>query len=291
MSACQERPFDRRRPVARPDAAQARRGLSEAAQHRPAVRRGRDLPQPFHPGCALRAGAGQPADQPVPDEPSGGAEHHPARQRASPTWRTSCGAAATTRPWSATPRPRPIRAPRRPTIRASSCWATSWTASTPVGAFEPYADAYFGWVASQGFKLPEIREDIWLPEGRSRGAGATARPARIPKELSDTAWFTERGLTYLRGRAGKPWFLHLGYYRPHPPFIALGALPCDVPAGGHAQGRCARRVAGGGGQAERAARLLCEQHQAGELLPGRQGPGLGDERGSRWRRCAPPIAA
>ena len=104
-----------------------------------------------------------------------------------------------------------------------------------VGAFEN-RDAYFGWVASQGFKLPEIREDIWLPEGRARRGGATARPARIPKELSDTAWFTERGLSYLRGRAGKPWFLHLGYYRPHPPFIALGALQCDVPAGGHAQG-------------------------------------------------------
>ena len=87
-----------------------------------------------------------------------------------------------------------------------------------VGAFEN-RDAYFGWVASQGFKLPEIREDIWLPEGDA-GSGATPRPARIPKELSDTAWFTERGLAYLRGRAGKPWFMHLGYYRPHPPFIA-----------------------------------------------------------------------
>src|SRR4029079_10214363 len=60
--------------------------------------------------------------------------------------------------------------------------------------------------------------------------GATANPAVIPKELSDTAWFTDRGLSYLQGigaRAGsagghgrKPWVLHLGYYRPHPPFIA-----------------------------------------------------------------------
>ena len=94
----------------------------------------------------------------------------------------------------------------------------------PVGAFEPYKDAYFGWVASQGYKLPENCEDIWLPEGRTpageQGSGATARPSCLPKELSDTAWFTERGLTYLRSRAGKPWFLHLGYYRPHPPFIA-----------------------------------------------------------------------
>lgn len=88
----------------------------------------------------------------------------------------------------------------------------------PVGAFEN-RDAYFGWVASQGFELPKVREDIWRPQGDSAG-GATAQAAVIPKELSDTAWFTERGLDYLRGRNGKPWFLHLGYYRPHPPFIA-----------------------------------------------------------------------
>jgi arylsulfatase A-like enzyme len=88
----------------------------------------------------------------------------------------------------------------------------------PVGAFEN-REAYFGWVEGQGFALPKNRDDIWLPQGASEG-GATAQPAVIPKELSDTAWFTERGLDYLRGRAGKPWFLHLGYYRPHPPFIA-----------------------------------------------------------------------
>jgi arylsulfatase A-like enzyme len=87
-----------------------------------------------------------------------------------------------------------------------------------VGAFEN-RDAYFGWVASQGFKLPKNRDDVWLPQGVSAG-GATAEPAVIPKELSDTAWFTERGMSYLHGHAGKPWFLHLGYYRPHPPFIA-----------------------------------------------------------------------
>ena len=88
----------------------------------------------------------------------------------------------------------------------------------PVGSFEN-RDAYFGWVASQGFKLPKQRDDIWLPQG-APGAGATSQPAMIPKELSDTAWFTERGLAYLHGHAGRPWFLHLGYYRPHPPFIA-----------------------------------------------------------------------
>ena len=89
-----------------------------------------------------------------------------------------------------------------------------------VGAFEPSMDGYFGWVAHHGFALPPRREDIWLPEGIDSVPGATDRPSRIPKEFSDTAFFTERALSYLKGRNGKPFFLHLGYYRPHPPFVA-----------------------------------------------------------------------
>lgn len=91
----------------------------------------------------------------------------------------------------------------------------------PVGTFEPHREAYFSWVEGHGFAMPADRDDIWRPEGALAGeAGATTRPARIPRALSDTAWFTERGLAYIRGRGAKPWFLHLGYYRPHPPFIA-----------------------------------------------------------------------
>jgi len=104
-----------------------------------------------------------------------------------------------------------------------------------VGAFEPHMDGYFGWVAQQGFPLPEEREDIWLPEGENTVPGATALPARIPSELSDSSYFTERALTYLKGRNGKPFFLHLGYYRPHPPFVATAPYhamyrPEDMPA-------------------------------------------------------------
>ncbi len=75
-------------------------------------------------------------------------------------------------------------------------------------------------MAQHGFALPEDREDIWLPEGEDSVPGATDRPARIPAALSDSAYFTERALSYLKGRDGKPFFLHLGYYRPHPPFVA-----------------------------------------------------------------------
>ncbi|NDB67632.1 MAG: DUF229 domain-containing protein [Methylocystaceae bacterium] len=89
-----------------------------------------------------------------------------------------------------------------------------------VGAFEPNMDAYFGWVAQKGFPIGSNRSDIWLPEGDGSIPGVTNRPSRIPKELSDSAFFTERALTYMKGRGGRPFFLHMGYYRPHPPFVA-----------------------------------------------------------------------
>jgi hypothetical protein len=82
-------------------------------------------------------------------------------------------------------------------------------------------ESYFAWLAAQGFVLPDNPWDIWLPrEARAGEIGATSQPSRIPAHLSDTQWFTDRGLEYLQGAAHKPWFLHLGYWRPHPPFIA-----------------------------------------------------------------------
>ncbi len=105
----------------------------------------------------------------------------------------------------------------------------------PVGEFGPDHDGYFGWLAQQGYKLPAQREDIWLPEGEDAVPGATNRPARLPAALSDSAYFTDRALAYLKGRHGKPFFLHLGYYRPHPPFVASAPYhalyaPADMPA-------------------------------------------------------------
>ncbi len=89
----------------------------------------------------------------------------------------------------------------------------------PVGEFGPDHDGYFGWLAQKGFEVPANRDDIWLPEGEDTLTGATTQPARVPRHLSDSAFFTEKALTYLKGRNGKPFFLHLGYYRPHPPFV------------------------------------------------------------------------
>jgi len=104
-----------------------------------------------------------------------------------------------------------------------------------VGSWEPDKKPYFNWLRAKGYPVPERPLDIWLPEDDDAAPGATRSASRIPKELSDTAWAAECGLEYLRGPESDPWFLHLGFYRPHPPFIAPAPYntyydPADAPA-------------------------------------------------------------
>jgi len=122
-------------------------------------------------------GACQPADQPLPDESPRGARTPFRSIRASPTSPTNCAAAAMTRLWSATPRPR-RSAHHRPNDPRFLVLGDVMDGFRPVGAFEPYRDAYFGWMASQGYKLPENREDIWLPEGDTPRASRARAPRR-----------------------------------------------------------------------------------------------------------------
>ncbi|AWB34230.1 phosphoric/sulfuric ester hydrolase PehA [Orrella marina] len=90
-----------------------------------------------------------------------------------------------------------------------------------VGSWGLNRDAYFAWVASRWPAMPSNPDDIWMPKDPdTAGPGATSQPSVLPAELSDTAFFAERALEYLHGARDKPWFLHLGFYRPHPPFIA-----------------------------------------------------------------------
>jgi hypothetical protein len=121
--------------------------------------------------------------------------------------------------------------PRDPRFRTLGSLMRGWHS---VGSWEPEKVQYFNWLRAKGFHVPETPEDIWLPL-ESCVPGATTSASRIPQELSDTAWATACALPYLEGMAHRPWFLHLGYYRPHPPFIAPAPYntfydPAEVPA-------------------------------------------------------------
>lgn len=116
-----------------------------------------------------------------------------------------------------TPDPRKT-APEDPRFKVLGADMEGWK---PVGSWGLKMEAYFAWIKAKGFPVPKIPTNIWLPQGHEKEEmGATAKPSSIPAHLSDTSFFTDRALEYLKGTEGKPWFLHLGYYRPHPPFIA-----------------------------------------------------------------------
>ena len=45
-------------------------------------------------------------------------------------------------------------------------------------------------------------------------------PARVPKEHSETAWLTTRGIEYIEAQGDQPWLCHLSYIKPHWPYLA-----------------------------------------------------------------------
>ncbi len=45
-------------------------------------------------------------------------------------------------------------------------------------------------------------------------------PARVPKEHSETAWLTTRGIEFMEAQGDKPWLCHLSYIKPHWPYLA-----------------------------------------------------------------------
>ena len=44
-------------------------------------------------------------------------------------------------------------------------------------------------------------------------------PARVPKEHSETAWLTTRGIEYIDAQDDQPWLCHLSYIKPHWPYL------------------------------------------------------------------------
>ncbi len=61
------------------------------------------------------------------------------------------------------------------------------------------------------------------PEGEMRSGWALENaplPARVPKEHSETAWLTTRGIEFIEEQGEQPWLCHLSYIKPHWPYLA-----------------------------------------------------------------------
>ncbi len=57
-------------------------------------------------------------------------------------------------------------------------------------------------------------------EAETAARGPTYAPSMIKPEHSDTAYTADRAIRFFNQFDGHPWFLHVSFLRPHPPFIA-----------------------------------------------------------------------
>ncbi|WP_417766684.1 sulfatase-like hydrolase/transferase [Stappia sp.] len=98
-----------------------------------------------------------------------------------------------------------------------SMYGANMPGFVPVRSFEePEFEAYFGYLRTLGYVLPDNPFDIWSETVTERGI----KPSPICADHSDTAWMTDAAVDFIRGRQDQPWSLFVGYWKPHPPLSA-----------------------------------------------------------------------
>lgn len=83
--------------------------------------------------------------------------------------------------------------------------------------------SWLKWLRAQGIETPEDEFDIYLPRDDYPGAegkGPSFPPPVYGAEQSNTAFLAGEVIDYLGAQGGKPWFVHLSWLRPHPPWVA-----------------------------------------------------------------------
>lgn len=86
-------------------------------------------------------------------------------------------------------------------------------------------------LANRGYEIPAKLRDIYHHPGTHKEMERFSRgPAVYRAQDSDTAWLTDKVLDHWRLRRAEDWFVHLVWYRPHPPFIAPEPYNTLVPA-------------------------------------------------------------
>lgn len=98
-----------------------------------------------------------------------------------------------------------------------------------------------GYLLAKGYDVrppqDHVLPDFYKPVAPDGGMPAINDPAIYAQGDSDTAYLTDRTLASMAARVFDPWFAHVTYIRPHPPFVAPapyndlvapGTLPAPV---------------------------------------------------------------
>ena len=125
------------------------------------------------------------------------------------------------------------RAPGDPALRT---YAGVLPGMTPV---VPMDDDHWPWrrhLARRGYDVPENPALLFAPGHDDRVPGQAIGAAAMPWPAEDgpVGFLTDEVIAYLSTRGPEPWFVHVSYLAPHPPFIASAPWnamydPDDVP--------------------------------------------------------------
>jgi len=111
-----------------------------------------------------------------------------------------------------TPRDPRVHHPDDPALRSYEMPMPGFEEKVEMRLDESYP--WRGHLAARGYDLPPY-ERFYVPNGPDIDS-----PAFYAKEDSDTAFLTDECLKTLSAMQDAPWFAHLTYIRPHPPFVA-----------------------------------------------------------------------
>jgi arylsulfatase A-like enzyme len=109
------------------------------------------------------------------------------------------------------------------TVPADSPWLTTYEGILPgfraAVRVAENPEPWLAWLEQRGHPRPTNFWDVYRPACGSGGRPTNAPPAYGPDE-TQTAFLTDAFLDWLVTQsAGVPWFAHLSYLNPHPPFI------------------------------------------------------------------------
>ena len=94
---------------------------------------------------------------------------------------------------------------------------------TPVVMLKDDNLAWLADLVSKGYEVSLDHHEVFQPRRDAPGAserGPTWAPALYRAEDSNTAFLTSEAIKYISVRGNRPWFIHLSYLSPHPPFLA-----------------------------------------------------------------------
>ena len=92
---------------------------------------------------------------------------------------------------------------------------------TPVVRMDAGYRPWMNALRQRGYRVDDDPRSLFRPnrEGIDPGRGRTFAPTWYRAEDSGAAFLTDEALAYISAREATPWFAHISYHAPHPPYI------------------------------------------------------------------------